>query len=223
MIGFGFVFMAESWMKTILVASSKGGVGKTTIATHLAAQAALSGKRTVLVDSDPQRSSTRWAERRAGLESAVLPMDGSKAERGWHRDLPEDTQVVIVDGAAGAMAHELMPFIERADAVVVPVLPSTLDIEATVPFLDTFAKLARVRRGELPVGLVANKLRPWTNASQQALELWKQWPYPMVAQLRDSQAYSMLVGLGKSLFDYHSAQVRDHQEDWQPLLRWLRK
>ena len=98
-------------MKTILVASSKGGVGKTTIATHLAAQAALSGKRTVLVDSDPQRSSTRWAERRAVLDSAVLPMDGSKAERGWHRDLPEDTQVVIVDGAAGAMAHELMPFI----------------------------------------------------------------------------------------------------------------
>ncbi|MGN6113688.1 MAG: nucleotide-binding protein [Luteimonas sp.] len=210
-------------MKTILVASSKGGVGKTTIATHLAAQAALSGKRTVLVDADPQRSSTRWAEKRAGLDSAVLPVDGTKAERGWQRELPENTQVVIVDGAAGAMAHELMPFLERADSVVVPVLPSALDIEATVPFLDTLAKLARVRRGELPIGLVGNKLRPWTNASQQALELWKQWPYPVVAQLRDSQAYSVLVGLGKSLFDYQSANVREHQEDWQPLLRWTRR
>ena len=210
-------------MKTILVASSKGGVGKTTIATHLAANAALSGQRTVLVDADPQRSSTRWAEKRAGLDSAVLPMDGSSATRGWQRELPEDTDLVIVDGAAGAMAHELMPFLERADAVVVPVLPSTLDIEATVPFLDTLAKLARVRRGELPIGLVANKLRPWTNASQQALELWQQWPYPVVAQLRDSQAYSMLCGLGKSLFDYQSAQVREHQHDWQPLLRWLKK
>ena len=60
-------------MKTILVASSKGGVGKTTIATHLAAQAALAGQRTVLVDADPQRSSTRWAEKRAGLDSAVIP------------------------------------------------------------------------------------------------------------------------------------------------------
>jgi chromosome partitioning protein len=210
-------------MKTILVASSKGGVGKTTIATHLAANAALSGQRTVLVDADPQRSSTRWAEKRAGMDSAVLPLDGSGAARGWQRDLPEDTQYVVVDAAAGAMAHELMPFLERADAVVVPVLPSTLDIEATVPFLDTLARLARVRRGELPVGLVGNKLRPWTNASQQATELWRQWPYPLVATLRDSQAYSVLCGLGKSLFDYHSAQVRDHQEDWQPLLRWLRK
>jgi len=53
--------------------------------------------------------------------------------------------------------------------------------------------------------------------------LFKQWPYPLVAQLRDSQAYAVLVGLGKSLFDYHSAQVREHQGDWQPLLRWLKK
>ena len=210
-------------MKTILVASSKGGVGKTTIATHLAANAALSGQHTVLVDADPQRSSTRWAEKRADMDSAVLPVDGSNAGRGWQRDLPEDTQYVVVDAAAGAMAHELMPFLERADAVVVPVVPSTLDIEATVPFLDTLAKLARVRRGELPIALVGNKLRPWTNASQQAMDLWKAWPYPLVATLRDSQAYSLLCGLGKSLFDYNSAQVRNHQEDWQPLLRWLRK
>src|SRR3546814_13182673 len=93
-------------MKTIPVASSKGGVGKTSIATHLAAQAALSGQRTVLVDADPQRSSTRWEEKRAGLESAVLPMDGSDAARGRQRDLPEDTDVVVVDAAAGAMRSE---------------------------------------------------------------------------------------------------------------------
>lgn len=209
-------------MKTIVVASSKGGVGKSTIATHLAAQAALSGQRTVLVDADPQGSATRWAQRRAGLDSAVLPIDGS-AGRGWQRQLPQDTQTLVVDAAAGAMAPALAPFLERADAVLVPVLPSTLDIEATVPFLDTLARTARVRRGELRVGLVGNKLRPWTNASQQALELWRQWPYPLAAQLRDSQAYALLTGLGKSLFDYHSAQVREHQDDWQPLLRWLRK
>jgi len=209
-------------MKTILVASSKGGVGKTTLATHLAAQSALAGHRTVLVDADPQGSSTRWAQRRAGLDSAVLPIDGTGG-KGWRRGVPADTDVAIVDAAAGAMASDLGAYLEGADAVIVPILPSTLDIEATVPFLDTLAKHPRVRRGELRVGLVGNKLKPWTNSSQQSLELLRQWPYPLVAQLRDSQAYSVLVGLGKSLFDYHSAQVRDHQGDWQPLLRWLRK
>jgi len=52
-------------MQTVLVASSKGGAGKTTLASHLAAQFALDGKRTVLVDADPQGSSTRWCQRRA--------------------------------------------------------------------------------------------------------------------------------------------------------------
>jgi chromosome partitioning protein len=210
-------------MKTILVASSKGGVGKSTLATHLAAHAALAGQRTVLVDADPQGSSARWARKRAGLDSAVLPVDGTGAGRGWPRTLPVDAQQAVVDAAAGALGPALAPFLEHADAVVVPVPPSTLDLEATVPFLDTLAKHPRVRRGELKVGLVANKLKPWTNGSQQALDMLRTWPYPLVAQLRDSQAYAVLVGLGRSLFDYQSQQVRDHQDDWQPLLRWLGK
>jgi len=206
----------------VLVASSKGGVGKTTIATHLAAQAALDGCNTVLVDADPQGSATRWAKRRASLESAVLPLDGTGRKQ-WQRQLPDDAERVFIDAAAGSMADGLEPLLQVADAVVVPVLPSTFDIEASVGFLDSLARHPRVRRGELPVGLVANKLRPWTNMSQQTLDLLRQWPYPVVAQLRDSQAYVVLGGLGKSLFDYHSAQVRDHQADWQPLLRWLKR
>ncbi len=208
-------------MKTVLVASSKGGVGKTTIATHLAAQAALDGHRTVLIDADPQRSSTRWAERRSDLETAVLPIDGTR--RNWQKLVPDDVQRTVIDAPAGATADSLEAFLEYADTLVVPILPSTLDIDATVPFLNAIAKHPRVRRGQLRVGLVGNRLKPWTNASQQAVELLQQWPYPVVAQLRDSQAYVMLVGLGRSLFDYHSQQVREHQEDWAPLLKWLKK
>lgn len=208
-------------MKTILVAGSKGGVGKTTVATHLAAAAALAGKRTVLADADPQGSSTRWAERRAGLESAVLPIEATG--RKGLKKVPDDTEVLIIDAPAGAQAAELEAFLDVADAVVVPVLPSALDIEAIVGFLNSLAKVPRVHKRKLPVGLVLNRTKPWTQTSQQALNMLADWPYPVVAQLRDTQGYVVMTGLGRSVFDYRSAQVREHQSDWEPLLQWLKQ
>jgi chromosome partitioning protein len=208
-------------MRTFLVASSKGGAGKSTLATNLAAHYALEGKRTVMVDADRQHSATRWSEKRAGLASAVLPVDGNR--KGWEKAIPADTQVVVVDAAAGAMADDLEAFLDRADAVIVPVNPSMIDLEATVGFLNTLAKHSRVRKGKLPVALVGNRLKPWTSASQQAMDQLKAWPYPLVAQLRDTQAYVLMVALGKSVFDYRSEQIRGHQDDWAPLLKWLKK
>jgi chromosome partitioning protein len=208
-------------MRTFLVASSKGGAGKSTVATNLAAHYALDGKRTVMVDADRQHSATRWSEKRAGLASAVLPVDGNR--KGWEKAIPADTQVVVVDAAAGAMADDLEAFLDRADAVIVPVNPSMIDLEATVGFLNSLAKNSRVRKGKLPVALVGNRLKPWTSASQQAMDQLKAWPYPLVAQLRDTQAYVLMVALGKSVFDYRSEQIRGHQDDWAPLLKWLKK
>ena len=208
-------------MRTILVASSKGGAGKSTVATNLAAYFALDGKATAILDADKQKSSTHWCKKRAYLESAVLPLDGCR--RNWDKHLPDGIARLVVDAPAGAMGDDLKDFLDRADAVVVPVLPSAIDIEATVPFLDSLVTHPRVKKGKLPVGLVGNRLKPWTSASQQAMAQLQAWPYPLVAQLRDTQAYVLLAGLGKSVFDYHSEQVRSHQEDWAPLLRWLKK
>lgn len=208
-------------MRTVLVASSKGGAGKTTISTNLAAHFALDRKRTALVDADRQKSSTHWCEKRASLATAVLPVDGTR--RNWEKQLPDDAQRIVIDAPAGAYADELDAFLALADVVVMPILPSTIDLEAAVPFLNTLAVHPRVKKGKVRVALVGNRLKPWTTASQQAMAQLKAWPYPLVAELRDTQAYVLMVALGKSVFDYHSEQIRSHQEDWAPLLKWLKK
>jgi len=208
-------------MLKILVASSKGGCGKSTIATNLAAHFAQKGKNTVLVDTDHQASSQRWCEKRAGMPAAVLPVSGLKP--GWQSKIPQDADYVIVDAPAGIRPAELGADLEDVDALLIPVLPSRIDLEATEGFLREVGKLSRVKRGKVAVGLVANRLKPWTTATQQALDEIKRLPFPVVAQLRDTQGYVMITGLGKSIFDYNSELIRGHQEDWEKLLRWLKK
>jgi chromosome partitioning protein len=208
-------------MLKVLVASSKGGAGKTTIATNLAAYYAVDGKNTVLVDADRQGSSQRWAEKRARMPNAVLGLSGLR--RDWMRHVPDDAERIVIDSAAGIRSGEVGEFLDTVDAVIVPILPSAIDLEAAEPFLADLADLPRIKRGKVPVALVANRLKPWTNASQQAVDTIKRFPFPIVAELRDTQGYVLASELGRSIFDYNSELVRSHQDDWAKLIRWLRK
>ena len=208
-------------MLKVLVASSKGGCGKTTIATNLAAYYAQDGKNTVLVDTDRQGSSQRWCEKRVDYGAPVLPISGIR--HGWAGRIPPDAQRIIVDAPAGIRVGELAELIEDVHALVIPVLPSRIDLEASEAFLAEVAELPRIKRGKVAVGLVANRLKPWTTAAQQAVDEIKRLPFPLVAQLRDTQGYVLMTGLGKSIFDYHSEVIRSHQEDWEKLIRWLKK
>ena len=208
-------------MQRILIASRKGGCGKTTLVSNLAAYWAQKGKRTMVLDADRQASSFHWCARRPEGVPGVLAIDATR--RGAADRIPADTERVLIDTPAGSDVDSLAAFLDLADAVLVPVLPSPIDLEATAPFLAELAAVPRIKRGRLPVALVGNRLKPWTRASQDTLEALRAMPFPLAAELRDSQAYALLAGLGKGLFDYGSEQVRSHQDDWAPLLRWLKR
>ncbi|MBQ4855095.1 ParA family protein [Rhodanobacter sp. B2A1Ga4] len=208
-------------MLTTLVASSKGGCGKSTLVTQLASHWAQAGQHTAILDADRQHSSFHWAELRPDNVPGVLALDSGR--RSLQR-VPPDTQQLLIDTPAGADERELEPYLDVADVLLVPVLPSSFDLDATLHFLDELQAIKRIRSGKLPVALVANRLKPWTHASQDALaQLAEQSPFPIAAQLRDSQAYVLLAGLGKGIFDYQSEQVRSHQQDWKALLRWIKR
>jgi len=208
-------------MLRVLVASSKGGCGKTTLATNLAAYYALDGKNTVLVDTDRQGSSQRWCEKRVGFAAPVLPVNGTRS--GWAARIPPDAERVVIDAPAAIRASELADLLDETHALVIPMLPSRIDLEASEAFLAEISQLPKIKRGKVAVGLVANRMKPWTTAAQQAVDEIKRLPFPLVAQLRDTQGYVLMTGLGKSIFDYHSEVIRSHQEDWGKLIRWVKK
>jgi chromosome partitioning protein len=144
---------------------------------------------------------------------------------GWPARIPQDAERVVIDAPAGIRASELADLLDesQAHALVIPVLPSRIDLEASEAFLAEVAGLPKIKRGKVAVGLVANRLKPWTTAAQQAIDEIRRLPFPLVGQLRDTQGYVLMTGLGKSIFDYHSEVIRSHQEDWEKLIRWVKK
>ena len=121
-------------MRTIAVAGAKGGVGKTTLAVHLAVAAVQQGRDVVLVDADPQLSAVRWSERRSSSEPVVLGRAVSQLAAEMERIAGFGADVAIVDTPPRAWVgadNAALVAAKLADVVLVPCRPSILDIEST--------------------------------------------------------------------------------------------
>jgi len=121
-------------MQRIVVLNPKGGSGKTTIATNLAAYFAAGGHVPVLMDFDPQGSTTRWVGKRQSNQPkinviAAYEKDG-RMTRAFQLRIPQGTTHVVVDTPAAVPGPEMPDLTRGADKILVPVLPSDIDIHA---------------------------------------------------------------------------------------------
>src|ERR1700733_2495597 len=122
----------------VALLNQKGGVGKTTLALHLAGQWAKQSKRTILIDADPQGSALDWSEQRAREGLPRLFGVIGLARDTLHREAPafaRDADHVVIDGpprVAGLMRSALL----AADLVLIPVQPSPFDGWASAEMLD---------------------------------------------------------------------------------------
>jgi chromosome partitioning protein len=213
-------------MQRILVLNPKGGSGKTTIATNLASYFASQGDRPLLSDNDPQGSSTRWLKKRKPEQAfihGIAAFDrNTRMTRAWQMRIPQDAAHVIIDTPAAVPAQEMPEITKNADAIIVPVLPSDIDIHACSKCIADLLLIAKVRREDNRIGVVANRVKRNTVIYQSLMRFLETLRIPIIATLRDSQNYVRASEMGVGLHEMKPYVVEQDLGDWQPMLAWLK-
>lgn len=205
-------------MRHIMVLNSKGGCGKSTLATNLASYYATQEQKVALVDYDPQGSSMEWLSRRPEDRPAI---SGIAAFQDGLRGLPRNADIAIIDAPARTHGKELTDLLKHAETVIVPVLPSTIDIEASGRFLDELLETGKVARKEIKVGVVANRVREYTLIADELDEYLEKLKLPYITRLREAQNYIRAYTRGLGVFELPEYLAWPDWEQWQPLIDWL--
>ncbi len=176
------------------------------------------GNKVVLADYDPQGSSMAWLQQRD--ESRAL-ITGVAA---WKDPLrsPRDTEVLIMDAPARVHGKELTQMMRKAETVLFPVLPSPIDIRAAATYMQELQANSRVKRKEVKIGIIANRVRENTIIFSELYDFIKSLKLPYVTTLRDTQNYIKAEERGLGLFEMAPSQVWQDLSDWEPLVKWLK-
>ena len=205
-------------MRSIMVLNSKGGSGKSTLATNIASYYASMGKKVMLVDCDPQGSSLEWL---AARPSGRISISGVNGANGGFR-LPRNADYVVYDTPAAVYGKDLTALLRRAQSIIVPVLPSPIDMRAATPFIQSVLDSGRIARKESRIALVANRCRENTNIYHQLDGyLRKVRKAPFLGVLRETQNYNRAAERGLGIFELAPYLVRRDRDQWEPIIRWL--
>ncbi len=203
--------------RRILVLNPKGGCGKTTLAVNIASFYANQGKSVVLADFDPQGSAMEWIEARPESYATI------KRVPAWKDDvrLPRDVDYVVMDAPAAVHSREISNLLKRAESVVIPVLPSPIDIRAAAHFIQDILLNKRVSHKNTKLAVVANRVRENTIVYQKLQRFLKRLDIPFVAVFRDTQNYIRAADRGISIFEMAPSMVTQDLDQWRSLTRWL--
>ena len=203
-------------MPVIVVANPKGGVGKTTLSTHIAGYFASRGHAVMLGDVDRQQSSRTWLGMRP---AGAAPISAWEVAHGSIVRPPKGTTHVVLDTPAGLHGKRLDEVMKLADKVLVPLQPSIFDIHATHDFLRQL--LAHKRRERVQIALVGMRTREGTIATDQLRNFLDGVKLPLLGFVRDTQNYVHLAARGLTLWDVGTSRVERDLEQWQPIVQWL--
>ena len=212
--------------RTVLVANAKGGCGKTTLATNLAAWFSRHGASTALMDFDPQGSSTFWLKQRpekaakiAGI-AAHGKISGTET-RSFRNRLPRNIDRVVVDSPAGLTGPDLYNRISDADLILIPILPSPIDIHSAAAFIREIEMTGCLRESNKQLMVIANRVRRNTIMFGRLNEFLQNLGLPRVTYTRDSQLYTRAAAQGLGIADLKGSKVSDEKEHWTRIGGWI--
>lgn len=207
-------------MKVISVLNHKGGVGKSTLATNLAAAYANQGHKVLLGDFDMQQSSYNWLALRP---TNAAPIHNWGIIDGVLSSPPKDTDYIIIDSPAGIIDSYLERLVKLSHKIITPLKAGSFDILSTQTFLEEIVEVINKKETRTDLCVIGNMLDPKTNAAQHLFKFIEDIGLDSPTFIKQSQSYVHLSSHGLSVFDSTTNLFDKECSQWIPLLEWLEK
>ena len=212
-------------MHTTVVMNAKGGVGKTTVTTNLASWFAANGLPTTIMDYDPQGSSLRWLKARPPESPPIHAASGAPHKgaglKSVGRFVPHDTEQLIIDAPAGPNRLLMQELLDRAQAILIPVAPSKIDIHATANFIKELLLITCNRHRGIRVAVIANRARASTAVYEPLERFVSSLRLTFLTHLLDSEIYIEAGDTGLGIFELDEARTAVQRREFMPIVEWV--
>lgn len=207
-------------MRRYMVMNAKGGCGKSTLATNIAAYFASQWENVnvTLADFDPQQSSMDWIETRSEDRPEIT---GLNAHKEGLKHLAPNTDYLIMDAPASTHGPDLTALVKHAETIIIPVLPSSIDMKAMGRFIEEVRHVGRVERKEVKIGVIANRVRENYTIFEELDEYLSKMRVPYIGHLRDAQNYVRAYTRGIGVWELPPYLAWPDWEQWEPIVKWL--
>ena len=212
-------------LNRIVILNPKGGCGKSTLATNIAACYANRGAAPAVMDFDPQGSTMAWLARRpdqsATIHGIAAYKQSMQATRSWQLRVPNETVNLIIDSPAGINHDDLRNLTRDSSSILVPVLPSMMDTHAASRHIADLLLVAKINRNERKLAVVANRTRKNTKSFAKLMRFLDSLGIPIIAVLRDSQNFVHAAERGIGMHEMQPSRVKEDVKQIDQIVTWL--